>query len=104
MQRLIKIIIFILLIALLSYDTLTTAYATTQTSFSPPNQIRVRMFRLDNPSGASTGIECQDGDINYGCTASPALGSYPWGSQNPVTTSTTTWAIGQCVGRIASKF
>ncbi len=88
MQRPIKVVVLILLIALLDVldaNAPATARATSLTSFSHPSQIRVRMFRLYDPSGESTGIECQNGDTNYGCTAAPALGSYPWGSQNPVT-------------------
>lgn len=62
-----------------------SAFAEPNAFFSPPSTIRVVMYHLDPANGASLNIPCTSNDNSYGCTAASNLGSYPFGSTNPVT-------------------
>ncbi len=76
----------LLLGLLLALASIGTASAS---SFIPPSQITVRMYRLQFPSGAIYQPQelCSSGNTNFGCTAfvSDANHPYPYGSSNPVT-------------------
>ncbi len=75
-----------LLIIILWNTMLPSSIAVPMSSFTPPANITVRMYRLFS-GGGSTGILCSSNDTSYGCTAfvGDSSHAYPYGSNNPVT-------------------
>ncbi len=65
---------------------LARGFAAPISSFTPPTNITVRMYRLLS-GGGSTGILCSSNDTSYGCTAlvGDSSHAYPYGTNNPVT-------------------
>lgn len=63
-----------------------SSIAVPMSSFAPPTNITVRMYRLFG-GGGSTGILCSSNDTSYGCTAfvGDSSHAYPYGFNNPVT-------------------
>lgn len=80
-----KYLIALLIIVLWSI-LLPRSLAAPLSSFTPPTNITVRMYRLLS-GGGSTGILCSSNDISYGCTAfvGDSNHAYPYGISNPVT-------------------
>ena len=75
-----------LLVIVLWSTMLPSSIAAPMSSFTPPTNITVRMYRLFS-EGGSTGILCSSNDTSYGCTAfvGDSGHAYPYGTNNPIT-------------------
>ena len=75
-----------LLVIVLWSTMLPSSIAAPMSSFTPPTNITVRMYRLFS-GGGSTGILCSSNDTSYGCTAfvGDSGHAYPYGTNNPIT-------------------